>query len=359
MKYWDSTYLWDNSANAYVDLEFAAADEPGTSLPLFGQPADKVYIGLDRTFNAVYFQLGAIGSGLGSFTYEYWTGSSWRNIPLKRTYVFNETGVGEFPIPINWTARTLTGVENSNTNIASEDVAYYWLRIYQTATPTGVPTLERSFPFPSYGYVTPTEIADFLQLRQDFSTTTSPSKANVENIMRRVEGRIEGYSLHSWKPKYRHQELYEFNRWGFVLKRYPVIRLFEVAIHNGSEYEVMTEGRTQDYFIDNDRGIVPLTRLMQMPYAYSRMKSWGFGEFKRAIRTNYVWGRDIDFDDRSEMVKDIVIKMVSADIISNYDYTTMVPQGTDRFSLEQKVSYWRESAEERLEELRAIRAFVP
>ena len=359
MKYWDSIYLWDNSANAYVDLEFAAADEPGTSLPLFGQPADKIYVGLDRTFNAAYFQLGAIGSGLGSFTYEYWDGSSWRNIPLKRTYAFNETGVGEFPVPANWTARTLTGVENSNTNIASEDVAYYWIRIYQTATPTAVPTMERGFPFPSYGYTTPTEIADFLQLRQDFSSTTSPSKANVENIMRRVEGRIEGYSLHSWKPKYRHHELYEFNRWGFVLKRYPVIRLFEVAIHNGSDYEVMTEGRNQDYFIDNDRGIVPLTRLMQMPYAYSRMKSWGFGEFKRAVRANYVWGRDIDFDDRSEMVKDIVIKMVSADIISNYDYTTMVPQGTDRFSLEQKVSYWRESAEERLEELRAIRAFVP
>ena len=359
MKYWDAIYLWDSSANAYADLEFAASDEPGTSTALFGQPADKVYVGLDRTFNAIYFQLGVSGAGMGTFTYEYWDGSSWRNIPLKRLYSFNETGVGEFPIPSNWTTRTLTGVENTNTNIASEDVAYYWVRISQTATPTTIPTLNRSFPFPSYGYTTPTEISSFLQLRQDFSTSTSPSKADVETILRRIEGRIEGYSLHAWKPKYRHEELYEFNRWGFVLKRYPVIRLFEVAIHNGSEYEVMSEGRTQDYFIDNDRGIVPLTRLMQMPYAYSRMKSWGFGEFKRAVRASYVWGRDIDFDDRSEMVKDIAIKMVSADIISNYDYTTMVPQGTDRFSLEQKVNYWRESAEERLEELRAIRAFVP
>jgi hypothetical protein len=181
----------------------------------------------------------------------------------------------------------------------------------------------------------------------------------VETILRRIEGRVEGYSLHSWKPKYRHQELYEFGRWGFVLKRYPVIRLFDLAIHNGSSYEVMSEGRNQDYFVDNDRGIVPLTRLMQVPYAYSRMRSWGFGEFKRAIRVSYVWGRDIDFDDRAEMVKDVIIKLTSADIISNYDYTTMVPQGTDRFSLEQKVNYWRESAEERLEELRAIRVWVP
>ena len=362
MKYWDAIYLWDNSSGssgAYVDLEFAASDIPGTATAMFGQAADKIYLGLDRTFNAAYFELGTNGSGLGAFTYQYWDGSTWRNLPLKRLYAFNENGVPEFPVPSNWTARTLTGVEGTNTNLAAEDIAYYWIRISQSATPTTVPTLTRSFPFPSYGYVTPTEIADFLQLRQDFSTTTSPSKTNVETIMRRVEGRIEGYSLHSWKPKYRHEELYEFNRWGFVLKRYPVIRLFEVAIHNGSEYEVMSEGRSEDYFIDNERGIVPLTRLMKLPYAYSRSRSWGYGEFKRAIRTNYVWGRDIDFDDRAEMVKDIVIKLVSADIISNYDYTTMVPQGTDRFSLEQKVNYWRESAEERLEELRAIRAFVP
>ena len=59
------------------------------------------------------------------------------------------------------------------------------------------------------------------------------------------------------------------------------------------------------------------------------------------------------------MLKDITIKLVSADIISNYDYTTLVPQGTDRFSLEQKVNFWRESAEERLEELRAVRIYVP
>ena len=37
----------------------------------------------------------------------------------------------------------------------------------------------------------------------------------------------------------------------------------------------------------------------------------------------------------------------------------MVPQGTDRFSLDQKVAQWRESAEERLEELRSVRVWVP
>jgi hypothetical protein len=72
-----------------------------------------------------------------------------------------------------------------------------------------------------------------------------------------------------------------------------------------------------------------------------------------------VWGRDEDSDVATGMVEDIATKLVSSDIISNYDYTTMVPQGTDRFSLDQKVQQWRESAEERLEEIRSTRLWVP
>jgi len=70
-------------------------------------------------------------------------------------------------------------------------------------------------------------------------------------------------------------------------------------------------------------------------------------------------GRDFDEDIASGQVEDITTKLVSADVISNYDYTTMVPQGTDRYSLEQKVNYWRENADERLEELRTMRLWVP
>jgi len=171
LKYWDAIYLWDSSVSpsgAYVDLEFAASDIPGTATAMFGTAADKIYLGLDRTFNAAYFELGTNGSGLGTFTYQYWDGSTWRNLPLKRLYEFNGNGVPEFPVPSNWTTRTLTGVENTNVNLATEDIAYFWIRISQTATPTVVSTLNRSFPFPTYGYVTPTEIADFLQLRSDF-----------------------------------------------------------------------------------------------------------------------------------------------------------------------------------------------
>ena len=364
MRSWDSIYLWDDSASGYVDLEFAAADLAGSAVNLIGQTAGKLYMGLDRTFNSAFFELDTIGTYNDTPDYEYYDGSAWKNLPLQRTYAFNEDGVVEWRIPNDWGTTLLAGLEVSNTNLQTEDTtggtAKYWVRV-SCSTVTTTATMKRSFPFPSYNYTTPSIISSFLQLRQDFSTTTSPSIAEVEMIIRRIESRIERYSTNSWRPNYRHEELYEFSRYGIVLKRQPVIKLLELAVYDGQDYNILTEGRTSDYYCDNRTGVVPLTRLLSIPFTYTRsaIYTWGFGEFKRAVRANYVWGRDEDDDVASGMVEDITTKLVSADIISNYDYTSMVPQGTDRFSLDQKVAQWRESAEERLEELRSVRVWVP
>ena len=362
---WDSFYIWDNSATAYVDYEFAASDIPGASVNLMGQTTDKLYLGLDRKFYAVFFELDTAGDYGTLLDWEYWNGSAWTNLPVSRNYVLNAaSGVLQFRSPSNWDTTTLTDKESGNSGLKSDDTtagtAKYWIRVTASAVTT-VATMKRSFPFPNYGYTTPTRIAEFLQLRQDFSTTTSPSKSEVERLIERIESRIDRYSTNSWKPNFRQDEMYEFSRYGIVLKRQPVMKLIEMAIWDGSSYNVMLEGRSQDYFVDEKTGIVPLTRLLSIPFTYTRsaIYTWGFGEFKRAVRMNYVWGRDFDEDIASGQVEDITTKLVSSDLISNYDYTTMVPQGTDRFSLDQKVSNWRESADERLEELRSVRLWVP
>ena len=362
---WGSFYLWDNSASQYVDLEFAASDIPGAAVSLIGQTTDKIYAGLDRKFYAIFFELAVAGDYGTLLDWEYWDGSAWKNLAIARNYDLSDaSGVIQFRVPNDWTANTLTGIENTNTGLKTEDTsagtAKYWIRV-SASTVTTIATMNRSFPFPVYGYTTPSRVAEFLQLRQDFSTTTSPNIAEVERVIERVESRIDRYSTNSWKPNFRQDEMYEFSRYGIVLKRQPVIKMIEMAIWDGSSYNVMLEGRSQDYFVDDKTGIVPLTRLLSIPFTYTRsaIYTWGFGEFKRAVRMNYVWGRDFDEDIASGMVEDITTKLVSADIISNYDYTQMVPQGTDRFALEQKVTYWRESSDERLEELRSVRLWVP
>jgi len=361
MRSWDSVYLWDNSANAYVDLEFASADLVGAAVSLMGETTDKLYVGLDRTFGSMYVELDTVGSYNDTPDYEYWNGSAWKNLPMHKTYAFGADGIADWRIPADWGTTLLAGIENTTTALKTEDTtggtAKYWVRI-NCSTVTTVATLKHSFPFPSYNYTTPTIISSFLQLRQAFSTTTAPSIAEVETIIRRHESRIERYSTNSWRPNYRHQELYEFSRYGIVLKRSPVIKLLELAVFNGTDFVALTEGRSLDYFVDKIPGIIPFARLYSVPFTY-HLHTWGFGEFKRAVRVSYVWGRDEDDDVASGMVEDITTKLVSADIISNYDYTTMIPQGTDRFSLDQKVAQWRESADERLEELRSVRVWVP
>ena len=362
---WDSFYLWDNSASAFVDHEFAASDIPGAAVSLIGQTTDKLYLGLDRTFNAVFFELDTAGDYGTLLDWEYWDGSAWKNLPISRNYVLDSiSGVTQFRVPNDWTANTLTGIENTNSGLKTEDTsagtAKYWIRVAASEVTT-IATMKRSFPFPTYGYTTPTRISQFLQLRQDFSTTTSPNIAEVERIIERVESRIDRYTTNSWKPNFRPDETYEFSRYGLVLKRQPAIKVIDLSVWDGSSFTLMLEGRAQDYFVDEKTGIIPLTRLLSIPFTYTRsaIYTWGFGEFKRAINVNYVWGRDFDEDVAAGMVEDITTKLASADIISNYDYTNIVPQGTDRYSLEQKVNYWRENAEERMEELRSVRLWVP
>ena len=361
---WGSFYLWDNSASAYVDHEFAVSDIPGAAVDLIAQTTDKIYMGLDRKFYAAFFELDTAGDYGTLLDWEYWDGSAWKNLPISRNYVLDAiSGVIQFRIPNDWAANTLTGIENTNAGLKTEDTsagtAKYWLRVSVSAV-TITATMKRSFPFPSYGYTTPTRISQFLQLRQDFSTTTTPSKEDVERVIERVESRLDRYTTNSWKPNYRQDETYEFSRHGLVLKRQPAIKVIDLSIWNGSDFTVLADGRSQDYFVDAKTGIIPITRLLSIPFTYTRSSNaWGFGEFKRALNVNYVWGRDFDEDVAAGQVEDIITKLASADIISNYDYTNIVPQGTDRYSLEQKVNYWRENAEERIEELRSVRLWVP
>ena len=361
---WGSFYLWDNSASAYVDHEFAVSDIPGAAVDLIAQTTDKIYMGLDRKFYAAFFELDTAGDYGSLLDWEYWNGSAWKNLPISRNYVLDAiSGVIQFRIPNDWTANTLTGIENTNAGLKTEDTsagtAKYWLRVSASAV-TITATMKRSFPFPSYGYTTPTRISQFLQLRQDFSTTTTPSKEDVERVIERVESRLDRYTTNSWKPNYRQDETYEFSRHGLVLKRQPAIKVIDLSIWNGSDFTLLADGRSQDYFVDAKTGIIPITRLLSIPFTYTRSSNaWGFGEFKRALNVNYVWGRDFDEDVAAGQVEDIITKLASADIISNYDYTNIVPQGTDRFALEQKVNFWRENADERMEELRSVRMWVP
>ena len=333
-----------------TDLLYESIDVPGAAYPLMSVRGDILTMSLDRSFNGAYIRLGNNGS-YSDIVWEYLVGededddASWARLPLQKPYNFDNTGVLLFRIPSNWR-------RNDNAN--------YAIRARITSAGVDTATLLRAYPFPSFAYTTVKDVERLLLLRREGGLTedTNPSISDVERIIMRIEGRIEGYSTQSWKPIFVGTELYDFARHGFVVRRYPIIDMLDLALWRGSSYSSLVEGRDGDYHVNPEKGMVTFSRIHTLPFTYSRHNLYGYGEFRNSIQLSYIWGKDIDFDDRAFMVRDIATKLVAADILSSYDYTAFIPEGTDRFGIERRIERWTTDAEERLEELRPLRMFV-
>ena len=343
---WNEVFLTTN-----ITREVQDETDSGVSLWEMANIADKLYLRLDRRFDGVYFKLGSGGS-YSDLTWEYLAGEdesdddNWANLPLHKSIDFSRTDVVQFRIPNDW---------------EKDDNDYYSIRVSSGSYGGSTATLLYSFPFPEYAYTDVTEVERLLQVRRQeggLTDKTVPSISDVERIIKRVEGRIEGYSTQAWKPKYIGEELYDFKRHGFVLRRYPVIDIIDLSMWRGSEYETLEEGRDGFYHIKPDTGVVNFSRLHSLPFTYTRNRHYGYGEYRNNTRVSYIWGKDIDFDDRAYMVRDIATKLTAVDVLSSYDFTALVPQGTDRYSIEARIQRWSEDADERLEELRPLRMWV-
>ena len=329
-----------------VDISFESSDMiEGSQATLPWLDTEYLYFGLDRTFDGIFLE---IEQGNGDYVeypkHEYWNGE-WKQLPLQHSLTFRESSVSRFPIQPDW--------EKGGGN----DVKLYYVRV-QGSNASGAKMVD-SFPFPSYAYTSPEEVNRLMALRVSFSEKTNPSEEDVIRIIQRIEGRIEGYTTVAWKPQYRENEDYEFNKFGLVLKRFPVIKLFEISLWEGGSYRPLTQGRDNDYFLTPRTGLLNFGRFIHLPFAYSRTRAYGFGEYRFPLRTRYIWGKDIDLDDRGYMVKDVAAKLVAADVYSTYDLTAMIPQGTDRFGIDARIDRWTDDAEEAMENLRPLRVWLP
>ena len=364
-------YRWNNTTPAWNNILTNVQDKTDAAVNSIGAAGDRLYIGLDRRFDGILFVLGAAGS-YTSIIYEYWDGTAWASLPLTLAYTFSGNGgVVRFQIRDDWATRLLNTVEANDTGLAAGDtaagIAKYWIRARVTAVSTTA-TINWSIPFPEYSYTSPTAVRRFAQFPTSFFTSTSiPSIQDVIDLIRRVESQIDKYSWKSWKPNYNpitdgeSGELYDFSRYGIQLEKYPILHFIDLGIWNGSEFEVMQSGRQNDYFIDESNGFIGFTRLMHIPFTYSRsaIYTWGFGEFKRAVRVNYIWGRDIDFDPHAFLVNRIAAQLTAVDLIRSHDYSNLVTEGPDKISLVNKVEMWEREAYQTLDELRGLRIWVP
>ena len=367
-----SILRWNNVASNWTSITTVLTDLTDTAVNGIANASDKLYFGLDRQFSGIYFDQAASGTYTAVIV-QFWDGSAWTTLPLHIAFDFARARGGciRWRIPTGWTTRILTGVEATNTNLPTDDATggtlKYWVRI-SVSTATATATFNRALPFPEYSYTTPDRVARFMQLPSTFFTSTStPSTATIIDFIRRAEDHVDKYTLRSWKPNYTlrdpDQELYEFSRYGFGLKHYPILKVFDVAIWQGGSYESRTFGRDQDWFAQLDTGMVYFTRLfaLPLPYTGTLVRSWGFGEFKDAVRVLYCWGADIDFDVDSygSMVEKITNQIAAVDLIRAHDYSVFTTQGTDKVSLERKADIWDVDSQKHLDEMRRIKIWTP
>ena len=155
-----------------TDLFFDSIDVPGGAVNVMSSSGDQLVLGLDRTFNGVYFQLGETGNYGSNLVWEYLAdedednNDSWDPLPLQRGYDFSDTNVVMFPVPNDW-------VKNNDEE--------YLIRIRLTANATTPASILRIYPFPTYSYADVEDVERLIQLRRGdsagFTETTTPKKS--------------------------------------------------------------------------------------------------------------------------------------------------------------------------------------
>ena len=170
------------------------------------------------------------------------------------------------------------------------------------------------------------------------------------------------YSRKSWRPNYIANEYQQFNLNGMKLDKPDPYKILSLKIWNGGSWDTKTQGRTGDYFLVPDTGMVQFSRFFLLPARFTSMNSsmgaWGGGEFTMPIKITYLAGRDIQADVRQGgIVTDIAKKLAAIDVMRNSDFGGAVVSGMDRVSTESRLSAWAEETADNIDSLKAFEVF--
>lgn len=353
LPYATAVWVWDNSATAYINNTVESQIPGGTAFSIFEDTADYLYIGLQSRFDLVAFLLAVAGT-VGTVRVDFYDGA-WTRTNPRTVFDFTYTA-GAVPIenPVSWT--TLAFAAGTPHAPAPPDTATrYWIRLSVSSTTTA-PTVNQIIIRPFARYANPTDIFTALQMRADFSSSTTPTRNTVEDFIRKVQSNIDYVSRKSWRINWVQDEEYDFNHQGIRLLRRDLVAVGRMQMWNGAQYDTLTQGRQNDYFAVNELGMIYFPRYFIFPARLASSISvyqWGFGEFKTPVRVSYLWGRDLETDRQGFFVRDLAIKMAAVDIYLTHDYSIITNSGVDRVSLERKIENWKYHTEEALESLRS------
>ena len=368
----DKVFNWDGvgtSSGDYTDVTLEAQSPAGTSFTLFNSSAHYLYLGHASKFDMAVFDVDTAGS-LGALTWEYRTSSdTWAEfVPASGRYeidpddseggqyAFDKDGAEIFPPNLLSDWATLT-INSAN---------LYWVRV-TAASVTTSPTIKRIQMRPYAAYCSTKDIYELLQLKNvlsgtDFTTSTVPSKATVEQYILEAQSYIDMYTRKSWRPNYVANEYQQFNLNGFKLDKPDPYKILSLKIWNGASWDTKTQGRTNDYFLVTDTGMIQFSRYFLLPARFTSYNApvwrWGGGEFTMPVKVTYLSGRDIQTDTRQGgIITDITKKLAAIDVVRNSDFGGAVVGGLDRVSMSERISGWDEEVRETLDSMKAFEVF--
>ena len=199
-------------------------------------------------------------------------------------------------------------------------------------------------------YTTSAKVADLL-LTDNFTSTSTPTNTQVDALISRTEGLIDRVTKRSWKTNSVTDEEHEFNYAGIKLKHAPVAAISEAAVWQGSSYDVLTQGRDQEFFFVKDTGMIYFTRffipVFVPPTAEAPAVSLVFlYSWRYPIKVSYTWGETFSTHADAPLVEDIATKLAATDILNIHERTVITKMGVDRQQIREKIELWRKDADE-------------
>jgi hypothetical protein len=368
----DKVFNWDGAGTAssdYTDVTLESQSPAGTSFTIFNSTAHHLYLGHASKFDMAIFDVDTAGS-LGALQYEYYNGSAWTEfIPASGRYqldvdddeggqyAFDKDGAEIFPA--NLLSDWATVAINSST--------LYWVRISSPSSVTTAPTIKRIQMRPYAAYCTTQDVYELMQLKNvlsgtDFTSSTVPSKATVEQYIMEAQSYIDMQSRKSWRPNIAYNEYQQFNLNGLHLDRADAYKILDLQIWNGANWDSKTQGRKNDYFLVPDTNLVQFSRYFLLPARFQSYNApvwrWGGGEFTMPVKITYLYGRDIQTDMRQGgMVTDMAKKLAATEIARSADFGGAVVSGMDRYDISSRITSWTSEINANLDSLRGFEVF--
>ena len=220
---------------------------------------------------------------------------------------------------------------------------------------------------PYAAYCTTKDVYELMQLKNvlsgtDFTSSTVPSKATVEQYIMEAQSYIDMQSRKSWRPNIAYNEYQPFNLNGLHLDRADAYKILDLQIWNGASWDSKTQGRKNDFFLVPDTNLVQFSRYFLLPARFQSYNApvwrWGGGEFTMPVKITYLYGRDIQTDVRQAgMVTDMTKKLAATEIARSADFGGAVVSGMDRYDISSRITSWTSEINANLDSLRGFEVF--